>query len=344
MCNSSAAFKLKTVMSAPERTNMRIKLILCILAVSASSVGAESLVTFYRDGALYQQEAVAVKGVIYTPLAAGLQENSLNITPAPGTIILSVETDHASSVSSVDKETSSLTEQRLRLEDRLQALETREAIFTAAAKSQSGKAPRKTKGNPDPIQAIRQGTDFAIAQLEAVYTARRKTTQEMKKVDARLAAVRKNNTSAENSIRINVTPPRGRVTIRYATAEPGWQPHYNLHLTGAGSSQLQLFARIPGKINGYQLRVSSGSLAESPGAKTFPVQVGSTLLSSYDLPITEERYSEGIYNRFSGMMTNSTPYYLPAGDSGLFRRGNYLGKFRFDGLSSGRSKTITMGK
>ncbi len=59
------------------------------------------------------------------------------------------------------------------LGDRLKALNAREAIFKSAAKSQSGKAPRKSKTNTEPLTAVRQGTEFAIAQLENVYHARR---------------------------------------------------------------------------------------------------------------------------------------------------------------------------
>lgn len=324
---------------------MRIKMIcLLLVASSAGSAAAGERITFYRDGALIQREAGAVKGVIDLPVASGMLEHTLRIIPAPGTTILNVATHEAAAGRRSGKELEALAEQRRRLEDRLQALETREAIFTAAAKSQSGKAPRKTKANPDPMQGIRQGTDFAIAQLEAVYTARRRTTQEMKKIDARLAAAGKTGRSPENSIRIAVTPPRGRVTLRYATAERGWQPEYNLHLAGDGTARLQLSALIGAYGRGGELRVSPGSLAESGTAATFPVQGGSATLAGYRLQITDELYGDGIYNRFSGKITNDTPHYLPPGDAGLFRNGTYLGKFRFDGLSSGRSGFISAGK
>jgi len=321
---------------------MRIKLAcLCLVAFSTRFASAENTVTFYRDGALLLQEAVAVKGVIDAPLAAGLLEQTLTIVPASGTTILTVEPYKTAADTSGHKELETLTEQRRRLEDRLQALENRETIFTSAAKAQSGKAPRKTKANPDPMQAIRTGTDFAIGQLEAVYTARRKTTQEMKKIDAKLATAKKNIRPAEHSVRIVVAPPRGKVTLRYATTERGWQPQYNLHLAGNGSVRLQLSARIPGR--GERVRVSSGSLSESGRAETLPAQSGPTVLASYRLPITEERYTEGIFNRFSGIITNSTPHYLPPGESGLFRNGTYLGRFRFEGISSGRSRVVSMG-
>jgi hypothetical protein len=121
-----------------------------------------------------------------------------------------------------------LLEQRSRLGDRLRALATREEIFKSAAKSQSGKAPRKTKTNPDPMQAIRQGTEFAIAQLEAVYTSRRRTELEIRRIDGRIAAAKVSGRGPENIVRIHVAPVRGRITARYAVAGLAWTPRYDI--------------------------------------------------------------------------------------------------------------------
>lgn len=329
--------------SASKKTAAHVLTALSLIVFSAGSGVAAGTITFYRDGTLYRQEAGAVKGIIDIPLAAGLLEHTLAIVPAAGTTIHSVET-RKSGANGSDNEIEALTEQRRRLEDRLQALETREAIFTSAAKTQSGKAPRKTKANPDPMQAIRQGTDFAIAQLEAVYTSRRKTMQEIRNMDARLGAAKKGSRPSEHSVRIAVTPPRGSVTLRYATSERGWQPQYNLHANGESTVMLQLSARITGNGRGYQVRVSPGALAEGGGAETFPALAGSTILASYRLPFIEERSIEGIFNTFSGTVTNSSTRYLPPGDSGLYRGGTYLGSFRFEGLSSGRSRTVSLAK
>lgn len=344
MCNIIATLLLKN-MSKPGENHMRIELAcLCFIAFCASSASAESRITFYRDGTVIEQEAAALKGVINIPLAADLLENTLKIIPAPGTSILGVSTTKNILRSGIDKELETLTEQRNRMGDRLQALETREAIFTSAAKAQSGKAPRKTKANPDPMQAIRQGTDFAIAQLEAVYTARRRTTQEIEKLDVRIAKTRTNNRPAESSLRIAVTPPGGKVTVRYATSERGWQPQYNLHLAGDGSARLQLSAQVTGSGRKLQSRVSPGALSGSATAEIFPAAQNGRATVSYRIPVTEERYIEGIFNHFSGIMTNSTPHYLPPGDSGVFRGGTYIGSFRFEGISSGRSRVISLGK
>lgn len=317
---------------------------LCIIAFSANAAPAADTITFFRDGALLKRDAAATKGIIEIPLAAGYLEQTLTVVPASGTTILGVETVKTGQGNPVDKEAKTLTERRQRLEDRLQALETREAIFTAAAKAQSGKAPRKSKANPDPMLAIRQGTDFAIAQLEAVYTARRRTTEEIRGLDARLAATGKEIRTTAGSIRIAVTPPRGKVTLRYATSELGWQPRYNLHLTGDGTARLQLSARETGNRRGFQVLVSPGALAESAVTETFPLRSGSELLATYLMPITEENYTGGIFNRFSGLITNNSPHYLPRGESGLYRGGTYLGQFIFEGVSSGRSRAISLGK
>ena len=67
----------------------------------------------------------------------------------------------------------------------MQALEAKETVFKAAAKSQSGKAPRKTKTNPDPLAGVRQATEYAIAQLESVYRARRMAESDLNSVEAR---------------------------------------------------------------------------------------------------------------------------------------------------------------
>jgi len=314
------------------------------VAATASIANAGSSITFYRDGAIVEREASASKGIAEVPLEAGLLENTLKVIPATGTTIMGVEISAARQDGKNAKELETLTEQRQRLEDRLQALATREKIFTAAAKSQSGKAPRKTKTNPDPMQTIRQGTDYAIAQLEAVYTARRKAEHEIKKIDARIATVKRTGRSGDSMARISVSPPRGKFTVKYATAEIGWQPHYDLHLTGSGIAELKLSAKVKANYSGYLQKASAGSLTETATAATFPAQPGSSArLATFQLPMTEENFGSGIYNQFSGRLSNSSSQYLPPGETGLYKGGAYLGRFKFEGLSSGRSRVVSSG-
>lgn len=355
MCNTIATMKLKKL-TETEGKRMNIKqpltqrktlnalIFLCQIIFIVNSASAENRIIYYRDGALFQQEAVAARGIIELPLADGLLEKSLKIIPATGTSILEVEVRKSAARSKSERELENLLEQRRRFEDRLQALATREEIFKAAAKSQGGKAPRKTKANPDPLQAIRQGTDFAIAQLEAVYTSRRKSEQEILNIDERIAAIRKRGGQAERSVHVSVTPARGRVTLHYATSARGWQPQYTLHLTGDGSATLELSAKTVADAGGFRAMVSPGSINDSIAATVLPFQTGSrTSLTSYRFPLADEHFDGGIFNQFSGRITNTNSNYLPPGDSTLFRNGTYLGKFRFDGLSSGRSAVISSG-
>ncbi len=324
---------------------MRMEIIAVLLALStvAGVAQAGNSITFYRDGAVIEREASALKGVAEVPLEPGLLEGTLKVIPAAGSVILGVEISAVRQEGKRSRELEGLIEQRQRLEDRLRALVTREEIFKAAAKSQSGKAPRKTKANPDPMQTIRQGTDFAIAQLEAVYTNRRKTEQEIKKVENRIIALKRSAKSGGSIARISVSPPRGRLTVRYATSEIGWQPWYDLHLNGSGVARLLMSAKMTANHGGYRQLVSAASLMDATTAASFPVQSGNTKLAEFQLPITEESFDGGIYNRFSGKLGNTGAQYLPAGETGLFRSGTYLGRFRFEGLSSGRNRVISSG-
>jgi len=324
---------------------MPVKFIcLLFILVSASDASAGGSMTCFSDGIIVIREVDGIKGSVEVALPPGLLDDTLKVEPAAGTVITNVDITQARMDSKSEKELLTLTEQHQRLEDRLLALTTREEIFKSAAKSQSGKAPRKTKSNPDPMQTIRQGTDFAIAQLETVYTSRRKTEQEMKKIDTRMAAVKKSARTGESSARISVTPAHGRVIIRYATREQGWKPYYDIHLAADGFAGVKFSARMVGNFDGYLLRVSPGTLSESATAGTVPVKHGgSALLASYRFPLSEERYGDGIYNSFSGRVSNTSAQHLPPGEAKVYKNGAYLGKFRFEGLSSGRSGVISMG-
>jgi hypothetical protein len=140
------------------------------------------------------------------------------------------------------------------------------------------------------------------------------------------------------------SPQNGKVTLRYATAERGWQPQYKLHPENNGTARLQLYARVTGVQHGYQTSVSSGLLAEHTSVETVPVQAGGAVIANHRLPLADEQYSEGIFQYFSGRITNNTPHYLPPGDLELYRDGTYRGKLRFEGISSGRSRVISLGK
>ena len=319
-----------------------IVIFLVMLFSHAVSHAATKSATFFSDGALIEITAQASKGMIEMPLPVEMAEDTLRITPLPGTSIQTVDIQPPRVEGKAARELESLMEQRRRLDDRLKALATREEIFKAAAKSQSGKAPRKTKANPDPMQSIRQGTDFAIAQLETVYTSRRKTEQEISRLDARIAAVRKSVPGAENVARISLSPRNGRIKVRYAIAGQGWTPRYDLRLGKGGNASLTLYGQLPGTFAGYLLQAAPGTLAGSARAKPQTVTAGSLArLMEYNLPLSDETFEDGPKVALACTLTNNATDDLPAGDLSLFRAGEYLGQLRFEGISSGRSRRIT---
>jgi hypothetical protein len=272
-------------------------------------------------------------------------EGTLRVRPASGTSIQRVDIVSVRTASGKgEKELDALLEQRSRLGDRMQALATREEIFTSAAKSQSAKAPRKSKANPDPLQAIRQGTEFAIAQLEAVYTSRRRTEQEIRRIDSRIAAARHSAAGPETVARIDVAPARGRVTARYAVAGQGWTPRYDMYLDGSSTAQVHLSGLFSEGFSGYLLLASPATLAELGTARVYPVNSGpAARLASFGLPVSEAQFGSGLQSSFSFVLKNSGQLYLPGGDANIYNNGEYVGRLRFAGISSGRSRAISRG-
>ncbi len=320
--------------------------IILLLTTAVEVCAAGRSATLFSDGAAVELEAVAVRGIAEVPLPAGMLAGTLRIRPEKGTSILRVETPPPRRDTKAEKQLDALIEQRSRLEDRLRALATREDIFKSAAKSQSGKAPRKTKSNPDPLLSIRQGTDFAIAQLETVYTARRKTEQEARRIEARIASARKAGKVAENVVRVFVSPGHGRVTASFAIAGPGWTPWYDIRVDQEGSALVTLYGHVPTLFPGYKVRVSPTSLAnaaaEPPGI-LLPATGQRARLAEYRMAIGEEDLKNGPLPSFAFMLKNVTGTYLPAGEAACYRAGEYRGTIRFTGLSSGRSIKVSSG-
>ena len=325
--------------------NIFIPLLALALFATQAAPGESRSVTYYADGAVVELEATAARGTLDIPLPAGMIEGSLRVRPSSGTTIQRVDIVSVRTVSGKgEKELDALLEQRSRLGDRMQALATREEIFTSAAKSQSAKAPRKTKSNPDPMQTIRQGTEFAIAQLEAVYTSRRRTEQEIRRIDSRIAETKNSARGTEHVARIDVAPARGRVTARYAVAGLGWIPRYDIYLDGS-NAQVHLSGLFSGAFSGYLLQASPATLAERDTARVFPVTPGpAARLASFRLQVSDAAFGSGIQSSFTCVLTNSGQLHLPGGDANIYKNGEYVGRFRFAGISSGRSRVISMGR
>jgi hypothetical protein len=327
------------------RMSMFVIVSVFLLCLSGAADAYVKTVTFYADGAMVEIPAVASKGVVTVPLHTGMIGGTLRVKPGKNTTIQRVDIIPALLDSGrSEKDLDALLEQKNRLGDRLQALATREEIFKSAAKSQSGKAPRKTKSNPDPMQSIRQGTEFAIAQLEAVYTAQRKTELEIKRLDGKIAAARKQVHLPEQTVRIAVSPVKGNVVIRYAVSTQSWTPHYDIYLNGDGTAQLALSGHFPDIFPGYNQYASLAPLAESSTARTFAIPSNPLeSLTRYKLGAGQEFFGNSLQSAFSFELKNPGPAFLPAGEANVYNRGEYMGKVRFEGISSGRTRKISAG-
>ncbi len=320
-------------------------IVLLTLMLTVPVGAATRAVTLYLDGARVESELSAPRGYLEVALPGNVQANSLRLIPLGRSEIARVEVVPARVDRRTEKEIARLTERRESVEDRLKALETREEIFLAAAKSQSGKAPRKSKTNPDPMAAIRQGTEYAIAQLEGVYRVRRKAEQELKGVDSSLAEMKKKGNVGGSVARVWLAGKGGRVKVSYLLAGAQWTPRYTFRLNGDGQAEVALFADVPSVTKGAAVSVVPARLVESTGKPLFPVAGdGSGKIKTLRLPVEKAQFTATPQSCLSFSFKSPADVSLPAGEASCFARGEYLGKVRFDGALPGEVKEVTVGK
>lgn len=318
-------------------------LCLALFAVTPLAQAAPRELTLFPDASLIEVEVAAKKGSAEFSFPLPIREGTLRVKPLDSSSTIGrVELFPFRTPDRLQKELDNLTEQKNRLEDRLKALDTREDIFAAAAKSQSSKAPRKTKSNPDPLTSVRQGTDFAIAQLEAVFTARRRTEQELKKVVTRLAALQKTALGGP-TLRVSVSPATSRIRIAAILKEGGWTPHYEIRIQGAGNAQVTLAADNRASLpDGYTVSATAAALSAGQPRQTYPFSAsGAPRLSAWQLPVEQEQVTAGPLPAFSLTIKNTTTLPLPAGKAALYYAGEYLGTTDFSAVAAGASATLT---
>ncbi|HZV81605.1 MAG TPA: hypothetical protein VFF53_05500, partial [Geobacteraceae bacterium] len=193
-------------------TSFRIVLPALILLLWSCPVSAGRNVSLYLDGAVVERNEIAKNGYLELFLPASVRADSLRIMPVGPTQIIRVQVVPKQPSGKAEKELIAITKQQELLQDRLKALSIKEDIFRSAAKSQSAKAPRRTKANPEPLAAIRQGTDYAISQLETVFQLQRKTNRELKQLDEKKAKLAKDEQAGGSVARVWVAPASAGVT------------------------------------------------------------------------------------------------------------------------------------
>jgi hypothetical protein len=316
---------------------------LLVLAIPLHAGAGQRSVTFYLDGARIEQEVVAGNGYLEYPLPESFTPGSLRVKPAGRGSVTRVEVVSAGAGPNAARETAKLEQQRIELQDRMQMLERREEIFRAAAKSQSGKAPRKTKTNPDPVNSLKQGTDFALGQLDAVYRSRQKCRRELDAVERKLAVAKKGKSVA----RIWVTGPKA--FISYLVSSERWTPSYDFRWSDDGKGELLLHARLPRREKGVLYLVSNGTVAKGETAKAvreeFPLlsRHPLTLLSADGKPLEGD---DGKAHKSAERPRSNNDRFplsfgfskigasLPPGEGSAYWRGEYIGSGRFSGGES----------
>jgi hypothetical protein len=316
-------------------------LFFAVLTTVTPAIAADSRsVSLYLDGAVIEQTASAKKGYLEIALPASVAADSLRIKPVGSAEILRVITAPLKPGNSDEKELEAIAAKEEQLHDRLKALSVKEDIFKAAAKSQSGKAPRRTKTNPEPMTTIRQGTDYAIAQLEAVYQARRKTEKELAALLKRKNRVKESVSAAASVAKVWVSPANAAVLVSWLQADINWTPEYQLRIDSAGAAQLGIFVKssYSGSLPPKAIYLSNSQAPTDPIVHTsgnnpamkFPVTVTSLNGSGLSKPLTVT-------------LVNSSPLTWPQGEITCFQGGSYQGRGWLAATGQGKAVNIICG-
>lgn len=277
-------------------------------------------VTYFLDGARVEQEVLAGKGYLEVALPNSFAPGSLRVKAVGGGAVLRVELIPAERDRRRAAEIALLKERRGELQDRMAALKRREDIFSAAVKSQSGKTPRKTKANPDPIGTLQQGTQFALNQMEAVYRSKRRCQKSLDEVERDLTRASKGVASAR------VWVSAAKASISYLLRDERWTPSYDLRFQGERGGELLLHAKLPQREKGVQCLVSRGTVAQ--GGTVEAVRGDYPILLRQPLNLLSGAVKGQPPARFTFAAVEAG---LPPGEAALFWQGEYLGSGPFSG-------------
>lgn len=299
----------------------------------------------YLDGARIELEIAARKGFVEVPLPAAMLPDSFRVKPLGSATVLWVEVGPASADRKVSEQLTALDERRDILLDRVTSLDERESIFKAAAKSQSGRALRKTKNNPDPLGSLRTGTRFALTQLDEVSAARRQIRKALAVVEKRIATLKK-GAMPRNVARVWLSHPDGKVRIGYLVSNLKWKPWYDIRLSGNGSAEVALCAKLSPAERNISTSVVPLQLAESFGNDSDPYPVSSefTSISTFRVSLTKEELNKGAVPYLSLVFSNPSAMNLPSGEANGYWKGEFFGTADFSGCPAGKSLSLVFGK
>jgi len=322
-----------------------LSVVLLSLLHTPSLWASDTSLTLFLDGAREERELAARKGYLEVTLPATMLPNTLRVRPLGECEVIRVQLVPVARDLRMEKERAVLEERRSQLQDRLKVLDEREEIFRAAAKSQSGKALRKTKTNPEPLETVRKGTDFALGQLESVHISRRKAERELAVLESKIVSQRK-SAAAAGVARVWLSKPDSRVRIAFLLDDVKWIPWYEFRLAGTGSAETLIRAKLPTGMGKASLSVSLLTLSEAYGNDivSYPVSGDLSPITSFRLSLAKEELTRGPVSYLSFTLTNTTGKNLPAGEVTGYWQGEYLGRTVFGGCRPNESRALVIGK
>lgn len=311
-----------------------------LLLLWSCPVSAGRNVSLYLDGAVVERDEVAKNGYLEIYLPASARTDTLRITPVGEARIVRVQVAPKQPSGKVEKELAAISKQQELLQDRLKALSIKEDIFRSAAKSQSAKAPRRTKTNPEPLSTIRQGTDYAISQLEAVFQMQRRASRELKQLDERRVKLAGDQQGGGSVARVWVTPGSARVSAAYIQNDRIWQPQYEIRVIGGGKARFSVFPGTVELLRGETGKVKLAAMENDAEASSLTYfDSGRPVLVS-ELPAGMKLESTGPIPLMTVTLTNTTGAAIPAGEVSCYGDGIYRGRGRLPRLEIGRTTEL----
>jgi len=199
------------------------------------------------------------------------------------------------------------------------------------------------KTNPEPLSTIRQGTDYAITQLESVYQSQRKVNRELKLLEEKRAKVLRDDQTGGKVARVWLSPSTGVATATYIQSDRTWQPRYEIRATGADKARLSIF---PGEISlnrGENVRVNLAALGSGSRTLSWQYRENDRPLVEMDLPASRKLESAGAVPVEKLALSNTTGMAIPQGEFSCYSDGVYQGSGRLALLEPGSMVELQCG-
>ncbi len=317
-----------------------------LVCTTAQAAPSASTVTCFLDGAKVEYESGYSNGYLEVSLPRGILKDSLRIKPQGDAAIIRVEMRSAGTDRLAEKEIALLSERKSALDDKLKVLDAKEKIFAAAAKSQSGRALRKTKNNPDPMTDIRKGTVFTVTQLESVFAQKRRCEKELSVLDAKLSSLRAAKGTGRETCAVWFSRKNGRARIMYLTDDRKWKPVYEFRLDGRGYVKMTLRALLTPVGKNSTIFVVPGKISDTDCDSCSPVPVSENFdkVGEYTFAVQNLLLSQNPISSLLFSFVNGSGNKFPPGDASCYLQGEYMGGFAFKGAAPKESLTLSAGK